>query len=540
LQNLEQVASSLCAETVTGYVSSIVNLIRIEEGTIEAIAGIGEAAVAVGRVRHPIHPSLAWMRQDVQADIVLSGRAELVLPDDPRLDEFVKEQYGHVWPRFFIPLVIVNDAAGAEINRKCRWVFDGEKSLRLETPDGAVVRVFGTLEVGIEDQERGLADFERLANLAAQRAPDLYRCTLASVLDTIVRVVRGLLQAPSVTLHLGKGGAQRVRWYADYRFHSDTKRGMCWLSRSDCSEGSIGGTPRPNGLGMQALAAKEPRTKLGADLQRDNPTIRALGYYAMTAFPMFADGEVGLVFVHTLEGSQPENSEMPWIRFVVQRAASCIRVAKAYAAERDRSCQLLGQMKTAYALAGETRKSEHARERLANGSMLALSAADVSLLFKVENGKCALFVHAAGIQHLPENRSSLSVFAQAIVRSRRPCFVSFAELRESLQAANGDLAKGLALAQNYLNEEYARSLVVLPLCRGTEVRFVLVLMYRRELELELAEQEHLLLVASNVARSLGLTGTQVPRGDLLDQLIQVKTLQRQIADQPRVCTAWSP
>ncbi|RYZ07339.1 MAG: hypothetical protein EOO73_11810 [Myxococcales bacterium] len=524
LEQLEEVAAGLCVDaTARGYAFSVVNLINVEEGIVEAIAGTGESARWVGRVRHPIHPHLEWQEQDIQCEVLLSSTAELVMPDDPRLDEFVKTHFQHTSPRFFIPLILVHDANGRVVNSACYWeLLPGglHPSLKLVTPRGCIPRAFGTLEVGIENLEHAKSDFLELAALALRRAPELYRCTLPHVLDTIVTVVRRLTHARSTTLHLGhKTGQGNLRWHADYCFRSDAEKAVSWLTPSECMDGNIGGTPRPDGLGAAALRAKTWRTRRGEDLLRQNPKIAQQGYYSMTAFPMLAGPGVGLIYVHQGEGEEPEAEEMPWVGFVVERAARCIRVATAYAAERDRRCQILGQLKTANALSDAVSRPVVERETLATGSLLGLTAADLSLLFKVYDTGCAEDVTACGISFgtHPDRRLLFSL-VEAVARLGQKRFVSYEELESALEEeptfkqadphASAPLLADLARARAFIEHERIRYLAVLPLRPSRGVTLVVVLVYRRELELEPAEQEHLALVASTVVSALDMSGAR--------------------------------
>lgn len=558
LDQLEAVASQLCSETTRrGYAYSVVNLVRIEEGTIEAVAGTGESAKWVGRVRHPIHPKQVFPKQDIQCDIVLNERAELVPPNDDRLDPFIQKHFAHVLPRFFIPLVVVYDARGVAINSKCAWrpVPNARNpTLELDVPPGSVARIFGTIEIGINAHQvdEAVDDFVSLAMFATKRAPELYRCTLANVLDKIVFVVRRLLQAPSATLHLGKVCDGGVRFYADYCFRSDARRAISWLSASEHTNGDIGDTPRPDGLGIEALMVHKPRTRRGTLLAMSNPKIWNQGYTSMTAFPFFAGREVGLLYLHQREEQEPDFEEMPWVKFVVERAARVIRVAMAYAAERHRCSQILGQLKAVNALSGSAHLKEEERERLATGSMLGLSAADMTLLFRVggrrREGRPTC---SSGIKLGPaSDQCLLARIVDSVAESAQSRYLSRKDIEGALAlgevAANSDaeLAAHIASAAPFLLRERIRYLAAIPVSCDSRVSAVLVLAYRRGIDLSESERRHLELVVSSVSLALGLSGTGVGSSGRDGQSAALKQLTGDgalydSADSPRVFTAWS-
>lgn len=522
LERLEQVASTLCIDTTArGYAYSVVNLVRVEDGTIEAIAGTGESIRWVGRVRHPIHPHMEWQEQDIQCEIVLSRTAELVLPDDSRLDSFVKEHFGHTSPRLFIPLIVVQDADGKELNDSCQWEVlrpDPRPILRLVTPEGGMPRAFGTLEVGIEDMPRALGDFTELATFALRRAAELYRCTLPHVLDSIVKVVRRITRAHSATLHLGRTTSHgAVCWNADYCFRSNAEKAVSWLSPSDCMDGDIGGTPRPNGLGEEALRRKEWGRREGDELALHNPKIRNQGYHSMTAFPLFAGANVGLIYVHQKEARYPGHGEMRLIEFVIKRASSCIRVARAYTAERDRSAQILGQLKTANALSVEVGRPLEERGKLATGSLLELTASDLSLLFRVHKSTQHEFPDSGISLGTTADRGLIIPLIRRAAQTRQPQFYSYQDLEQPLDREQGpnsatldraDEWAELASARAFLEHESTRYLAILPLHPDRKGTLVAVLVFRRELELDAVEKEHLALLASTVTSALDMAGAR--------------------------------
>jgi len=373
---------------------------------------------------------------------------------------------------------------------------------------------------------------------------------LPHVLDAIVTVVRRMMRAHSATLHLGRRNSQgNVSWNADYCFRSNAEKAVSWLSPSDCMDGDIGGTPRPNGLGEEALRKQEWGRREGDELAQHNPQIRDQGYHSMTAFPLFAGANVGLIYVHQKEPRHPSHGEMRLIEFVIERASSCIRVARAYTAERDRSAQILGQLKTANALSVEVRRPLEERGKLATGSLLELTAADLSLLFRVQkNGELAF--PASGISlGTADDRLLIRPLIRRAAETGEPQFYSYQDLEQPLEREDGSDAAArsrsdelaeLARARAFLEHERIRYLAVLPLRPDRKETLVAVLVFRREFELEPVEREHLSLLASTVTSALDMVGART-RGVLqkLHAITGGRTASKAKVAPSSVATAWS-
>jgi hypothetical protein len=522
LKDLEASATRLCADTVArGYPFAAVSIVRLEDGVIESIAGCGEAARWVGRARHPIHAHVPLAAQDVQAHVVLTGHAELVFHHDTRLDPFLKSRFKHQLPRFFIPLAVAYDDKGHQINDACTWKPVPQKGglLALDTPEGAVVRVFGTIEVGIIRRgDQSLARFIELANFITAEAGNVYRCTLGRVFDTVVTVIRALANANSATLHLGRKCGGEVRWYADHCFRRDALRAPCMLSPSGFAEGTVGGTPRPGGLGAEALAAGKPRTRSGADLEQTNPAIYREGIRSMTAFPLFVGNEVALVYVHHRQAIELDAQERFWINTVARRAAHNIRMTTAYLEERNLRTHINGQMSTMNDLF-ETAQSDPASVRgLITGGLLNISAADFVVLCSTRHDRVDLPEATWAGRLLADKRyqSFLAPLIQGVAGAAEPLLLGEEGLKTIISPACASATElALGRAAQFFEHEKVRSLAAVPLKGADDLSAVLLVCWRRPVELKQFEQRLLEFINSTVLLALEQAETTVSGNSLL-------------------------
>jgi hypothetical protein len=500
-----------------GFPFAAVSLIRIEDGTIEAIAGAGAATEWVGRVRHPIHQDLPPETQDIQSNIVLTCRAEMVEPSDARLDPFVRDHFKHTERRYFIPLLIAYDHKGRyiECSEECHWerVEESRWLLQVRHQPGVTIRVFGTLEIGIGTRGARMDDLLELANGALHSARQIYACTVARVFDTVVTLIRKLSGAKSATLHHGREEGETIRWAAHYCFRSELGKAPCLMTPAN-REGTIGGNPRPGGLGELAMHAGRPRTRAGEELRQSNPVIYAEGIRSMVALPLRCAPEMCVVFLHREEAEKIRPLEMRWIWFLARRAAASIRIARAYTEERDRRFELIGQHKAAKAMFEAVDEPPHKLAKVLTGSMLNLSTADIGLLFRVDG--------ALGDDSPPcrdGKRCAHEDLDYALVRLVReaasigsPCFFGPELLsvgaRARLPSATHGLGSALRDAGAFLDAEGINFLEILPLKYDTEVMGVLVLAYRRSTAPRSTERRNLELVASTASVAL-MMGTTV-------------------------------
>jgi hypothetical protein len=525
LEELEATATRVCTDISRGgFPFAAVSMIRFDDRTIEAIAGCGVATEWVGRVRHPVHLHLPIESQDIQSNIVLSCKAEMVEPTDSRLDPFVRDHFKHTHRRYFIPLVMAYDEQGRYIDEldKCRWEKVDSQLWQLQifhAPE-VTVRVFGTLEVGIaDDAGPRVVEFLRLANQSLKQAIEIYRCTMARVFDTIVTLVRRLSGAKSATLHYGLLDGERMDWSAHYCFRSELGKAPCLMTPAN-QEGAIGGNPRPGGLGETAIRKNRPRTRAGQKLLDSNPKIHAEGIRSMVALPLRplparpraagAEAVVGVVFLHRVEAEDVPDSDMYWIWFLMQRAAAAVRLAEMYGEERDRRFQLIGQHKAAKAMLQAVDESSDQLGQLLTGSMLNLSGADLGMLFRVRTGQdpCEIEMPCrAGKRFEDEMLDRLVIdLVREVAKMDAPYFFGpellSRKARGRLLSTNGGLGGALLHAGRFVDAEQINFLGVLPIPYDTDVTAVLVLAYRRATGPRRAERRHLELLASSATAAL--------------------------------------
>lgn len=527
LAELESTATQVCAEVVEqGFPFAGVSLIRLDQRTIEAIAGYGDAAEWVGRVRHPIHPDLPLAAQDIQCHVALSERAEMVEPTDPRLDPFVRDHFRHTARRYFIPLLIAYDEYGRHIHapNNYRWVVvEGQNwQLRVVHPPGATVRVFGTLEVGISNASQpSLDEFLRLANFSLERASAIYRCTLARVFDTIVTLIRRLSGSKTATLHHGRRGEDGIRWAAHYCFRSESGKAPCLMSPAN-REGAIGGNPRPGGLGETCIHEGQPVVRRGEELRNSNPLIYAENIRSMVALPMFAGTEVGVVFLHREDEAGVPKSLMLWVMFLVDRASAAILQARSYTEERRRRFQLMGQQKTARALFEAVGKSSKLEDFI-TGSLLNLSSADLALLYRVRAGYCdaAPWSSAGFRMGKVQLDRTIAPLIQRVAHTGAARLFRVSDWHECESLPEGDGMKAALIgARRFTLAERVNYLGILPI--GSTV---LVFAYRRTSEPARSEQRNLEQLASTVSVALEMGRTLASKQDLLNAAYICRSLE---------------
>jgi len=498
LDQLEDVATRVCSEVVEKlrYTFAGVSLVRIDDGTIEAIAGSADAAHWVGRVRHPIHPDLPLSAQDIQCHVVLNCCAELVKPDDPRLDPFVKDHFGHKVRRYFIPLLVAYDTHGhhVEDSRRCEWKVDDTQPWRLCVAHSSdiTLRVFGTLEVGIKDGAvPTLEEFLRLANWSLQKSFDVYGCTLDRVFDTIITTIRSLARADKATLHHGRREPRGIRWDASFTRQAGEPTRLVPASEWSSSDNRL------RALGEAAIDTARPQMRAPGPYEASTASILAL--------PILAGVDVGTVLLHSSATHTISESELEWLSFLAERASAAIRMARAYADERDRRFQLIGQLKTAKAMFEHTSPDD--LDKLLTNSTLNLSSADVALLYRISGDAAGpTLLCRAGRRlastGLDEHVESL---VDELVLLDKACLLGPELLvhngADALLHADG-LQRAIRTASRFTEAERATFLGVLPLRDARSQRAVLVLVYRRATEPQPSEQRQLELFASTACLAL--------------------------------------
>jgi signal transduction histidine kinase len=299
-----------------------IQLIDPRERVIETVRGVGQAARWDGMAKHYLedNPNL----RDIQADIVLTDRPDLVLNRplrleilsgfDSRFDKWIYEMFHQEsLTRIFVPMILVRDDRGTVIEGAdleawlASWGANGwregpprdrgerrylEPDMPRQTANGGGLswEVIGTVEAGYDNPgpvEAGDADRSRLtirdeqavelAKSAARLAVRIYPTLLHHVFQTVVNHAVRIAGAEFAILYPGSGGLDvlpaatgRLAWELICQY-----------------------PPRADGLGQKAATTGRaqyiPDPEQGHpddELSRTNPEIYARGIRAMAAIPL--------------------------------------------------------------------------------------------------------------------------------------------------------------------------------------------------------------------------------------------------------------
>jgi len=358
LFDLGRSAAQLCAaiDSQFGFHFSAVQLARRDENTIETVAGTGIAKDWVGLAKHRLEEQVSL--RDIQADIFMERRVEVIHGrDDPklgRLDPFIGKIFHHEdLVRVFVPLVLIRDADGQILTDVQVWEPVGDNRsgcelFQLRPDPGRSAKVIGTVEAGFKAVGKrprlsitpDLA--EGLANFVTRHSSAVYQNTLTHVLERVAEMALRLAKSDIGTVQWGTVGENKeVHWQTVGR----GRGAQTLLDRGENVIGAIGGSPRKDGLGMQALKAGQPKY-LGKGLKDYNPSLYEQGIRAMAAYPsaMASDLAVGqrvcLIYTHFREERVFADEELRWVHHLARRSGDLLPMAFDLAAGRDHQRQL--------------------------------------------------------------------------------------------------------------------------------------------------------------------------------------------------------
>jgi len=324
--NLDDLIKELLGEIVhqLHFGFAELQLVNWEHGTIETVDGINTPWSAESKHR--------LGSDDIQADIVRTGKTEIIAGPDPRFDTSIYQRYGHEkLVRIFMPLIA----------------------------DGIVL---GTVEAGHDrSKKEDISPEERasLESLVAQYAPRIWQSTLRYALKTIVEKAVQMVQADSGSIHL---------------LHN--QKGYVY---QECA-GRIGPEfleafpPRQQGIGHQALQDGHPvHIDNPGDLKRTYPTIYSphsllgvqhpdkypagQGVRAIACFPLGAGGRrEGVLYVHFWKKHKIGEDEVRLLQLFADQVSTAIQNALLYEKLRDRS-----QALASLSLIGQSLVSEELR-----------------------------------------------------------------------------------------------------------------------------------------------------------------------------------
>jgi GAF domain-containing protein len=235
-----------------GFQLATVSLVDDYLGTIETVRGQNVPRGWIRRSRH----SLAGT--DIQADVVKSGKTEVIEGWDDRFDKAIYDIFEH-WRyiRIFAPLVAGDTVVGT-IEAGCN------KELKPTVVSAQAVQ--GVTELG---RVKGM---------------EIAACRPHVVLERIARNAIDVMGADSASLHFYRGG-ELLR--------------LAGAGRAD-QEFLHEFLPSAGGVGEQAMQSREPVTLDDSEeLRRRNPRLYDRGVRAMAAFPLsIGEGMRGVLYLH--------------------------------------------------------------------------------------------------------------------------------------------------------------------------------------------------------------------------------------------------
>lgn len=334
-----------------GFDFVAVQLIRPEEQIVETVYGTGIAADWVGRARHYLEqdPSL----RDIQADIILSPKIEIISGKDPRFDDWVYEEYQHErLIRIFAPIYLITDDRGElvtdwreyfelQVDSDDRSGQDQHTVLsvdlsRLPGIESISVDAIGTIEAGFTSRKKQI-DVELAAGLISiisQQVIHIHKTQLPFALKSLARHARKIMHADSASLHFNPRNEGKKYIYEVCVGDVTTE----FLKQHP---------PRRDGLGWQAIL--EGRRKFVPDaaeghhasyLEQFNSGVFRQGIRSMVAFPIIVGAQRGVLYLHLKKEHQFSQNELDWVQQFVTRASNTIYQATLYLRMRDRARHL--------------------------------------------------------------------------------------------------------------------------------------------------------------------------------------------------------
>ena len=291
--NRNQIFEELCRETLNlGFEAAGISLVSTEHHTIEAVFGLGELKGMEGRSKHYLANESEL--RDIQADIVATGKTEIIGGWDDRFDEWIYKEFNHErLVRVFTPLLICRDN---EANLIDDWFEDAEwieispentdsdpqhRSFKLILHNDRVSDqiVIGTLEACLMGMERSICpqQVNALNRLAASKAVPIWKTKLLSLLEEIAQEARTVLKADAATINYLFDTEKQTYIYQAY----SCKTGLTLLQHCP---------PRIEGIGRQAIESATnvyvPPKDSSLCLKFFNDRAFQLGFKAIAAFPL--------------------------------------------------------------------------------------------------------------------------------------------------------------------------------------------------------------------------------------------------------------
>ncbi|GJL65221.1 MAG: hypothetical protein NPIRA05_01920 [Nitrospirales bacterium] len=517
LSRLEDTLKSICEEIEgdpqSNFEFSAIQLIRPEENVIETVYGSQIAKKWTGLARHYLAKG-----QDIQADIALSYKTEIIQGWDDRFDFGLYQEQGHAdLVRVFTPLMLVRNKGSNRYVQdwvnKCTWKSKYKRQDAVGhcvemipefpvdfTDEGGrpLIEVIGTVEAGrtsrfgmIESDE-----VKRLIQLIARKVLDIRRVLPIHVLDTIVEHARQIVHADSASLHFPYDPTP-----GRYVYFATAGSGPLGFNFLDANP------PRPTGLGRKACEAGKPKfvsIQEGEDnkeaIEDLNKEMYAMGVRAKAAFPFNLEGQEGVLYLHFVRPRNLTANEVGWVKLFVNRAIAAIRHAMTYAKMRDRTRQLstihaLGQ------ILAEVPEAQNLLYKIA-WTTLNLFAADVVTIFEYFEGGIKYSGPQQKAGRLRDQgkrpvRQDKEYIPTRLAQHNNNIFVNDVHASDILM--NPEHKRPSSDPHSFIQREKVKSAAGILLKVGTEIVGMMFINYRRYHEFSDEEKQVIETLASSAA-----------------------------------------
>jgi hypothetical protein len=325
------------------------------DSVIETVVGEGKAQDWVGLSKHRVAKEKKL--RDIQADVVLRCRAEVIRGRDPRLDAYLFKRFEHdALVRIFVPLVVFRDSQGRirDSPKNCWQVTKkaekphGQLVLELDPPSDLKPEAFGTVECGFvrktEGDDVGREEARKIADYVTEHAKLLYEHSLDFALEDAVERIRDLADGDSAVLQL-LGPAQSSPECLPYVFTRRGHQGKMARFGGDVSEQV---PPRAHALGRGAAKINrfvEYRVDLHPDGSEEVHLENAAAYAkenvtTIVAFPLNMGPEDAIAYVYYQNRRAPDQQALNSAWMLTKRCSQVFGAALERDRVRDRAQQM--------------------------------------------------------------------------------------------------------------------------------------------------------------------------------------------------------
>jgi hypothetical protein len=326
------------------------------DSVIETVVGEGQAKAWVGLSKHRMAQEQSL--RDIQADVVLRQRAEVIRGCDPRLDAYLFKRFEHArLVRLFVPLIIFRDSEGRVRNAPADcWQLaeqpeEPHGSLVLTLKDSANLQAeaFGTVETGFRvtqaDDTIVLDEALAICAYVTENAGLLHEHSLDYALEQAAERIRDLADGDSAVLQLLGPTQPAVSPYVVTR-REHRPRTIRFGALPQAEYGVA--PPRANAIGQRAVklgtyveCPVRPKGDLNETLEVDDyEAYQKAGITTVVAFPLNMGPEDAVAFVHYKASRVPQPHALSSAWTLTKRCSQVLGAALEHDRVRDRAQQM--------------------------------------------------------------------------------------------------------------------------------------------------------------------------------------------------------